>query len=98
MRCLVRSGLTYQLKSELRYQANFLIEAVLLSSVGALAGLLVGAFVGNLVIEFSGGSPLFTPMPVVLAIGSALLIGLVFGYAPARRAAHMHPARALTWE
>ncbi len=77
---------------------QFLTEAVLLSSAGALAGLLVGAILGNLVIEFSGGSPLFTPMPVALALGSALVIGLVFGYAPARRAARMDPARALAWE
>ena len=77
---------------------QFLTEAVLLSSAGAVAGLLVGAVVGNLVIEFFGGSPLFTLMPVALALGSALVIGLVFGYAPARRAARMDPARALAWE
>ncbi len=77
---------------------QFLTESVLLSSAGALAGLLVGAVVGNLVIEFSGGGPLFTPMPVALAVGSALVVGLVFGYAPARRAARTDPARALAWE
>ena len=66
----------------------------MLASAGAIAGLLVGAVAGNLVIEFSGGSLLFTPMPVALAHGGALVIG----YATARRAARMDPARALAWE
>ena len=77
---------------------QFLTEAIMISTAGALAGLVVGAGVGNLVIQLSGGSPVFTAFPIALALGSALLIGLVFGYAPARRAAHMDPARALAWE
>ena len=77
---------------------QFLAEAIIISTAGALAGLVVGAVVGNLVIHFSGGEPLFTAIPIVLALASALVIGLVFGYAPARRAARMDPARALAWE
>ena len=77
---------------------QFLAEAVMVSLAGALAGLIVGTLVGNLVILYSSGDPLFTATPIALAVASALVIGLLFGYGPARRAAQMDPARALAWE
>ncbi len=75
---------------------QFLIEAALLSVSGGLIGLLL-AFLGSLAMQ-----PYFpakvTPQAVVLAFGVSVVIGLIFGAAPARRAAKLSPIEALRYE
>lgn len=77
---------------------QFLAEAIVVTLAGAFIGLIVGFVGGNLILRYSGGAPLFTLEPIVVALSSAMLIAVVFGYAPARRAVHMHPAQALVVE
>ena len=78
---------------------QFLIEAVMICSIGGLAGVLGAWAVGNLFAlitqEFS---LVFTWQPVVMACGFSALIGLTFGYFPARRAARLNPTEALARE
>ncbi len=77
---------------------QFLIEAVILSLVGGLVGVLVGV----------GGSYLFgtlgtmrteiVPLSIPLAFGAAAAVGIFFGYYPATRAAKLDPIEALRRE
>lgn len=78
---------------------QFLIEAVMICTLGGLTGILGSWAAGNLFAlltqEFS---MVFTWLPVVLACSFSALIGLTFGYFPARRAARLSPTEALARE
>jgi putative ABC transport system permease protein len=80
---------------------QFLIESVVITGSGSLLGILLGmasaAGIAAAVRRFSGApvSAAFTWPSVVIAVGAALVVGLVFGTWPARRAAGLSPVEAL---
>ncbi len=77
---------------------QFLIEAVVLAAIGGLLGIAIalGASVGiTALMDVPYG---FDPVINLLAFAFAALIGVVFGYFPARRAARLDPIQALRHE
>ena len=76
--------------------ALFLGEAVVLSAIGGIAGLVFGIGIGQLLHLAMPALPVHTPWTyVVLAEVSAIVIGLGAGVIPARRAAMLDPVEAL---
>ena len=77
---------------------QFLVEAVVLSSLGGLIGIAI-ALVASFWIADAMNVP-FTPDPSVIALSFlfSATVGVVFGYFPARRAAHLDPIEALRHE
>jgi len=74
---------------------QFLIEAVILSSVGGLLGTLIGISGVNIVAAFSPLKANISPVAVILTVGFSGAIGLCFGVLPAQRAAKLDPIVAL---
>jgi putative ABC transport system permease protein len=75
---------------------QFLIEAVLVSLLGGIAGVLLGMIGSQFTI--AGVHPVIAPYSVALAFGAALATGLFFGTYPATRAAALRPIQALRFE
>ncbi|MDP8235453.1 MAG: ABC transporter permease [Candidatus Erginobacter occultus] len=77
---------------------QFLIEAVVMTLSGGLAGVLLGAGISWLLSSLAGWTVRVTPFSVILAGAFSVLVGLVFGLWPARQAARLSPIEALRYE
>jgi len=82
--------------SDIRIQ--FLTEALLLSVVGGLIGILVGVGGSYIFGALSDMRAVIQVSSILLAFGSAAIIGAFFGYYPANRAAQLDPIEALRYE
>lgn len=77
---------------------QFLIESIMLACFGGLIGVVL-AFIASVALTQVMGVPfIFSPSINVLAFGFAAVIGIIFGYFPARRAAKMDPIEAVRHE
>ena len=78
--------------------SQFLIEALSLSLIGGLIGVLAGLVVSALIGQLAGWGFIFDPNTVVVATLFSLAVGIVFGVWPARQAARLDPVVALRYE
>jgi putative ABC transport system permease protein len=74
---------------------QFLVETMTLSSMGGLIGAALGIGLANVVASIFTLPTILQPWSILLAIAVSVLVGLVFGTYPARRAARMDPIEAL---
>jgi putative ABC transport system permease protein len=79
-------------------QLQFLIEALLLSLLGALVGVCLGLGAALLIGAFGEVPVVIQPSAILLAAGFAAATGILFGFYPAYRASHMDPISALRFE
>ncbi len=77
---------------------QFLIEAVVLSAIGGLIGIIFATVASYLLAGVMGVPFIFDPTINLLSFVFSALIGVIFGYFPARRAARMNPIEALRHE
>jgi putative ABC transport system permease protein len=84
--------------SEADILVQFLVEAVTLSAIGGFAGLALGLGAIYAMTRTLGWSMELPLSAVVGAVGTSTLIGIIFGFFPARRAARMDPIFALRHE
>ena len=77
---------------------QFLIEAVVLSVLGGVLGIALGAGISLVLAKVAGWAALVTPQAVMLVFGFSAGIGVLFGFWPARRASLLSPIEALRYE
>jgi ABC-type antimicrobial peptide transport system permease subunit len=77
---------------------QFIAEAVTLSLVGGIAGVLLGVSASVSIAQFLRWSTSVSIGAVVLSFGVAALVGIFFGWYPARQAARLDPIQSLRYE
>jgi len=77
---------------------QFLIEAVILSLVGGLVGVILGVGGAELFGRLGQMETQIVPLSIPLAFGAAAAVGIFFGYYPAVKAAQLDPIEALRRE
>jgi len=77
---------------------QFLIEAIIISVIGGLLGIMIGAGASMLLSKLSGWAIYISPLSVALAFGFSATVGVVFGFWPAKKASLLSPIDALRYE
>ena len=77
---------------------QFLLEAVVLSSIGGVVGVLLGVVGAKLVSALANWPTIVPPDAIFLAITFSAAVGIFFGFYPARKAARLDPIQALRYE
>ncbi len=77
---------------------QFLAEAIVISFTGGLIGIFFGALIAALVGSLMNWPILITTTSIILSFGFSALIGIFFGWYPARKAANLIPIQALRYE
>lgn len=78
-------------------QRQFLIEAVVVSSTGGIVGLVIGIAIAG-IAAYLGATVILSITSAAFAFLSAFVLGVLFGYMPARHAARLDPVMALASE
>ncbi|MEP7353909.1 MAG: ABC transporter permease [Acidobacteriota bacterium] len=78
--------------------SQFLVEAVTLSVLGGTIGIFLGLLSSLAISEFVGWPTLVSATSIFAAFAITALVGIVFGYYPARQAAFLDPIEALRYE
>lgn len=77
---------------------QFLVEAVILTVMGGLIGLILGFFISFSAGKLLGIQPIYSLTSILLSLGVSISIGIIFGVSPARKAANLNPIDALRAE
>ena len=77
---------------------QFIIEAVTLSLVGGIAGIIAGISGSKIISLIAGWSTIVSPVSILLAFSFSGLVGIFFGFYPAYKASLLNPIDALRYE
>jgi putative ABC transport system permease protein len=77
---------------------QFLVEAMVLSLIGGVIGVGAGVLAAQALTTVLDWPTQIAPLTIVAAFGIAAIVGIVFGYYPARRASRLDPIEALRFE
>jgi putative ABC transport system permease protein len=77
---------------------QFLIEAIMLSLLGALVGIVFGVVGAEIVSLFAKMAMPISLWSILISVGFSIIVGVFFGFYPARKAAYLNPAEALSFE
>jgi putative ABC transport system permease protein len=79
-------------------QRQFLIEAVVLSLMGGILGIIMGVTSSSIISKVLRWPTQISPVAIVVAVFFSIGVGIFFGFYPARKAARLDPIEALRYE
>ncbi len=77
---------------------QFIIEALTLSLIGGVAGIIAGVSTSELISALAGWTTVVSPLSILLAFGFSGMVGIFFGFYPAYKASLLDPIDALRYE
>ena len=77
---------------------QFLSEAVLISVIGGVIGVVIGITASWLITRFADIATIVTPISVIISFAVSASVGVIFGYSPAKRASERDPIESLRYE
>jgi putative ABC transport system permease protein len=77
---------------------QFIIEALILSLIGGVAGIIAGISASEIISALAGWSTVVSPFAILTAFGFSGLVGIFFGFYPAYKASMLIPIDALRYE
>lgn len=77
---------------------QFLVESIVICQMGGIAGAILGIIVGNLMAQFLGGAFVIPWVWITVGLVICVIVGIVSGYIPAKRASVMDPIESLRFE
>ena len=77
---------------------QFIIEALILSLIGGVAGIIAGISASEIISALAGWSTIISPLSIFLAFGFSGAVGISFGFYPAYKASLLDPIEALRYE
>jgi len=77
---------------------QFIIEALTLSLIGGVAGIIAGISTSELISALAGWTTIVSPLSILLAFGFSGMVGIFFGFYPAYKASLLDPIDALRYE
>ncbi len=77
---------------------QFLFESTLISIVGGVVGIFLGIFISRAIMQIADILTIVTLQSVLISFGIAVIVGITFGYMPARKAAQKDPVESLRYE
>ncbi|MBR9998086.1 MAG: ABC transporter permease [Cyclobacteriaceae bacterium] len=89
-------GKQYCHSTHIAYQ--FILEAILISFTGGIIGVIIGIAIAYTISTIAEIPTIINIYSILLSFGVAVSVGIIFGYAPARRAAAQDPIMSLRYE
>lgn len=78
--------------------AQFLTEAIVISAIGGMIGIIMAFIVSALIETLGSFQTIINPIVILISVGFSVIIGVFFGFYPAKKASELHPIDALRYE
>lgn len=77
---------------------QFIVESMIICAIGGIIGIILGIIIGIIGAKMMGNSPVVSPIVILGSFTFSMVIGIFFGYYPAKKAAGLDPIEALRYE